>query len=61
MARGKFENKLQVFCFDLKRIEHFLLFHKDALPEPWCEQGEAHAPSWFERECSKKKKKNGYF
>ena len=40
MACGKFENKLQFLGFDLKRIENFLLFCKDALPESWCEQGE---------------------
>ena len=39
MACGKFENKLQFLCFHLKRIEHFLLFSKDNLPQPWCEQG----------------------
>ena len=39
MACGKFENKLQFLCFHLKSIEHFLLFSKDNLPQPWCEQG----------------------
>ena len=57
MACGKFENKLQFLCFNLKRIEHFLFFCKDTLPQPWCQQGEAHSSSWCKGECSKKKKK----
>ena len=52
MASGKFQNKLQFLYFNLKRIEHFLLFCKDNLPQPWCEQGETHSPSWCEGECS---------
>ena len=55
MACGKFENKLQFLSFDLKRIENFLLFCKDTLPQPWCKQGDDHSPSWCDGECSKKK------
>ena len=49
------ENKLQFLCFDLKRIENFLLFCKDTLPQPWCQQEEDHSPSWCDGECSEKK------
>ena len=55
MACGKFENKLQFLYFDLKRIENFLLFCKDTLPQPWCKQRDDHSPSWCDGECSKKK------
>ena len=55
MACGKFEETLQFLYFDLKRIKHFLLFCKDNLPQPWCEQRETHSPSWCEGECSPKK------
>ena len=39
MASGKFEEKLQFLCFDLKRIKHFLLFCKDNLPQPGVSRG----------------------
>ena len=55
MSCGKFEEKLQFLCFDLKRIKHFLLFCKDNLPQPWCEQEEINSPSWCEGECSPQK------
>ena len=41
-ACGKFVNKLQFLCFNLKRIEHFLLFCKDTLIQPCCELGKTH-------------------
>lgn len=52
MGRGNFLFKLNYLCFDIKRIEDFLIFSKDTSPQSWCVEGEGHSPHWCETACS---------